>query len=141
MWTCANQCNAVMYSSTNAKVFLYELALGSTHPTNTNDPLCTSGGAVCHQDDIPLVFGTFASTPTTDQINLSTEIQKRWTAFAANGNPNVAGKTQWNKVSSATQLNALRLGATDAVHQSLYPDLCGPVFGNTVPFNFQVILS
>lgn len=140
VWTCPNQCNAVHLANTNAKVFLYELTLGSTHPSNAGDSLCTTGGAVCHQDDIPLVFGTYASA-TTSQINLSTEIQKRWTSFAANGNPNVAGKAQWNKISSATQLNALRLGAVDAVNQTLYADLCGPVFGNTVLYNFQTITS
>lgn len=140
VWSCANQCNAVTYSQTNANVFLYELTLGSTYPTNANDPLCTTGGAVCHQDDIPLVFGTYTSA-TTAQINLSAEIQKRWTSFAANGNPNVAGKAQWNEISSKTQLNALRLGAIDAVNQTLYADLCGPVFGNTVLYNFQTITS
>jgi len=95
---------------------------------------------VCHQDDIPLVFGTYTSA-TTSQINLSNEIQSRWTSFAANGNPNVAGKVQWNRISSKTQLNALRLGVPDAVNQTLYADLCGPVFGDTVLYNFQTITS
>ena len=95
---------------------------------------------MCHQDDIPLVFGTYTSA-TTNQINLSNEIQSRWTSFAANGNPNVAGKVQWNRISSKTQLNALRLGVPDAVNQTLYADLCGPVFGDTVLYNFQTITS
>jgi hypothetical protein len=30
------------------------------------------------------------------------------------------------------------MGSPDLVNQTLYPDLCGPVFGGSVPFNFQM---
>jgi len=135
-WACANQFNALVYRG-QANTYLYQLELGYTHPDNANDPLCTSGGNVCHEDDIPLVFGTCTS-PTSQQSALGAEIRARWIAFASNGNPNVAGKTQWNTVHGATNLNALRLSANTVVNQTLYADLCGPVFGNTVLYNFQL---
>ena len=73
-WTCAVQANAITYAK-HANVYLYELLLGCTHPDNANDPLCTSGGEVCHQDDIPLVFGTCPS-PSPQQTALSNEIMR-----------------------------------------------------------------
>jgi carboxylesterase type B len=112
------------------------MTLGITHPDNANNPMCTSG-QVCHEDDIQVVFGTYSSA-SAQQTALSAEVMSRWTAFAASGNPNVAGKMQWNKVSGSTHLNALRLGATDKVNQTLYGNICGPVFGGTIPFNYQL---
>jgi carboxylesterase type B len=97
-------------------------------------------GKVCHQDDIGMTFGTCIS-PTSQQTALSNEIMGRWVAFATNGNPNreESDGVRWNKVGGGQgNLNVLRLGATDVVNQTLYPDLCGPVFGSTVPFNFQL---
>ena len=137
-WTCAKQANALKYAN-QANVYLYEVLLGCTHPDNGGDSLCTSNGEVCHQDDIPLTFGTCGS-PTSQQTALSNEIMARWTAFAANGNPNIPGpgKAKWGKVSGSTSLNALRLSPNVVVNQTLYADLCGPVFGNTVLFNFQI---
>lgn len=135
-WTCPNQANAVTYQN-HANMYLYEMELGCTHPDNANDPMCV--GKVCHQDDIGMVFGTCIS-PTAQQTALSNEIMGRWTAFAANGNPNIGGRgsVQWNKVGGATNLNVLRLGPTDVVNQTLYSDVCGPVFGSTVSFNYQL---
>jgi carboxylesterase type B len=98
--------------------------------------MCTSG-EVCHEDDIEVVFGTYTSA-SSQQIALSNEVMSRWTAFAANGNPNIAGKQQWNPVSSETNLNALRMGSTDVVNQTLYGNICGPILGGTVPFNYQL---
>lgn len=135
-WTCANQANAIAYAS-QANVYLYELLLGCTNPANADDPMCTSNAEVCHQDDIGMVFGTCTS-PTSDQTALSNEMMARWAAFAANGNPNVQGKTKWVKVGDSTNLNALRLAPSDVVNQTLYGDLCGPIFGDTIEFNFQL---
>lgn len=137
-WTCAIQANAITYAS-RAKVYLYEILLGCTHPDNANDPMCTSNGEVCHEDDIGLVFGT-CSSPTAQQTALSNEIMARWAAFATNGNPNIPGPNtvHWNAVSGSTNLNVLRFSPTDVVNETLYSDVCGPVFGNTVPFNFQL---
>jgi carboxylesterase type B len=133
-WTCATQANAIAYHG-EANVYLYEMLLGCTHPDNADDPMCV--GKVCHQDDIGMVFGTCIS-PTPQQTALSNEIMGRWVAFATNGNPNKGGDVQWNNVAGSGNLNALRLGPTDVVNQTLYSDLCGPVFGDTVPFNFQL---
>ena len=134
-WTCAVQANAVAYSK-HANVYLYELHLGCTHPDNENDPLCTNG-EVCHEDDLEMVFGT-CSSPTSQQTQVSNEVISRWVSFAANGNPNIGGHSTWSNVASSTKLNALLIGATDAVNQTLYSNSCGPVFGGTVPFNYQL---
>jgi carboxylesterase type B len=134
-WTCANQMNAISYSS-QATVYLYQLLVGCTYSDNENDPLCTAPGVVCHEDDLSLVFGTCAN-PTSAQSAVSTELIKRWTAFATNGNPNFGGATEWSKVAGSGNLNVLLMGSPDLVNQTLYPDLCGPVFGGSVPFNFH----
>jgi carboxylesterase type B len=133
LWTCPNQANAIVYP---ADIYLYEFTLGITHPDNAADAMCLAG-QVCHEDDIEVVFGTFSSA-SASQSALSAEVQSRWTSFAANGNPNVQGKPQWNPVSSSSHLNVLRLGATDVVNQTLYGDICGPIFGSSVPFNYQL---
>lgn len=135
-WTCANQANAIAYAN-QANVYLYELLLGCTNPANANDPMCTSNGEVCHEDDLGMVFGTCTS-PTYHQTALSNEIMARWAAFAANGSPNVQGKTKWGKVGGSANLNALRFSSSDVVNQTLYGDLCGPIFGSAVEFNFQL---
>jgi carboxylesterase type B len=135
-WTCAVQMNAITYSN-HANVYLYELQLGCTFPDNEDDPLCTESGQVCHEDDLPLVFGT-CTNPTSQQSKMSREIIGRWTAFAANGNPNIAGATEWSKVEGSSNLNVLLMSPTDVVNQTLYADVCGPIFGGSVPFNFQI---
>ena len=135
-WTCANQANAIAYAK-QANVYLYELLLGCTNPANADDPMCTSNGEVCHQDDIGMVFGTCIS-PSSQQTALSNEIMARWAAFATNGSPNIAGKTQWNKVQGSSTLNVLRFSSADVVNETLYSNSCGPVFGSTVPFNYQL---
>ena len=133
-WTCANQFNAIAYMS-HSSVYLYQLEVGYTHPDNVNDPMCAA--EVCHEDDIALVFGTYSS-PTATESAVGAEIRGRWTAFAANGNPNVAGKVPWNSVAGSSKLNLLRISANDVVNQTLFSDSCGPVFGNTVQYNFQM---
>ena len=135
-WTCANQMNAITYSS-HANVYIYELLQGCTYTDNLNDPLCTEPGKVCHEDDLPLVFGT-CSNPTSQQLAMSQEIIGRWTSFAANGNPNIPGATQWSKIGGSSNLNVLRMSPTDVVNTTLYPNVCGPIFGGSIPFNFQI---
>jgi len=135
-WTCAVQANAIAYAS-QANTYLYELLLGCTNPANADDPLCTSNGEVCHQDDIGMVFGT-CSSPSSQQTALSNEMMARWAAFATNGNPNIARKTQWSKLGGSTNLNVLRFSPSEVVNQTLYSDICGPVFGGSIQFNFEM---
>jgi carboxylesterase type B len=138
LWTCAVQANAVTYH-TEANVYLYELTIGSTDPDNVGDDMCTR--AVCHEDDIPLVFATYNSSATSTQIAVGDEIRARWTAFAANGNPNSNAFVTWNTVAGASNLNALRIGYPSVVNQTLYSNMCGPVFGSQVLYNFQMVDS
>jgi len=137
-FTCAVQANALAYAN-QQPVYLYELLLGCTDPDNAADPLCTSNGEVCHEDDLGMVFGTCTS-PTSQQTTLSNELMARWAAFATSGNPNIAGSQylQWQKVGSSTNLNAIRFSANSVVNDTLYSSICGPIFGSTIPFNFEL---
>lgn len=133
-WACANQANALAYKSL-ANVYLYELDMGCTNPDNANDPMCV--GEVCHEDDLGITFGT-CTNPTSQQTALSNEIMARWAAFANNGNPNIPGKTTWNKVASSTNLNQMLFSTTDTVNQTMNAAICGPIFGDMIPFNFEL---
>jgi cholinesterase len=133
-WSCANQANALAYKNL-ANVYLYQLNLGCTNPANANDPMCV--GEVCHQDDIGITFGT-CTNPTSQQTALSNEIMARWAAFAKNGNPNIPGETTWNKVASSTSLNEMLFSSTDTVNQTMNAAICGPIFGDMIPFNFEL---
>jgi len=133
-WSCANQANALSYKSL-ANVYLYQLNLGCTNPDNANNAMCV--GEVCHEDDIGITFGT-CSNPTSQQTAMSNEIMGRWAAFASNGNPNIAGKTTWNKVGSSTKLNQMIFSSTDSVNQTMNSAICGPIFGDMVPYNFEL---
>jgi len=133
-WACANQFNALAYAN-QANVYIYQLEVGATDPDNANDPLCVN--EVCHEDDIEMVFGTYSS-PSPTQSAVGAEIRGRWTSFAANGNPNVAGKVQWTPVGGPGNLNLLRMSGNSVINDTLYSDVCGPIFGNTVLYNFQM---
>jgi carboxylesterase type B len=137
-WTCSNQFISLAYTS-QANVYLYQLQVGFTFPDNEDDGMCLKSGVVCHEDDIELLFGTFTSKPSAAQAAAGVEMRTRWIAFATTGNPNVKGTVRWNTVgSSSTNLNALMLSGTSTINQSLYPAICGPFFGGSVQYNFQI---
>lgn len=106
-WTCPSQYNAVN-SAGHRKTYVYKLTKGIQHPTNSGNSLC-SNGAVCHQDDLYLTFGTYTKA-SPELAALSKEIQKRWANFARTGNPNYNGILGWDPVASASNLNVLNLG-------------------------------
>lgn len=106
-WTCPSQYNAAN-SASYCKTYVYQLTKGIQHPVNVGNSLCTNG-AVCHQDDLYLTFGTYTST-TPELDALSKEVQKRWANFARTGNPNYNGALKWNSVVATSNLNVLNLG-------------------------------
>lgn len=55
MWKCASWTFSRTWASKGGRAFVGMYALGSTYPTNSGIPFCTSDGAVCHQDDIQIV--------------------------------------------------------------------------------------
>jgi len=78
----------------DAPVFRYRFDLAS--PGDKFHP--ASAGAF-HSDDIEYVFGTLDSRPQAtwrpEDRTLSAQIQKYWTNFARNGNPNGPDVTTW----------------------------------------------
>ncbi|KAJ7609893.1 alpha/beta-hydrolase [Roridomyces roridus] len=106
--------------------------IGATYPGNEEIPECLFDGAVCHQDDIMILFGT-TSTPTPAQSALTIEIQARYKAFLATNDPNVDGLDNWEPAMSS-DVHAMQFGAPGEV-----PVLaCDPAFwGAAVQYDYQ----
>ncbi|KAF8201777.1 Alpha/Beta hydrolase protein [Pholiota molesta] len=99
---------------------------------NDQVPFCTQPGVVCHQDDIEIVFGTVLN-PTSAQSALTTEMQKRYQAFLATGNPNVAGVPTWT-AAGTTDVHPLVLGGSGEVAVGA----CVPTFwGQNATYDYQ----
>lgn len=114
-WTCPiqyNVANSISSSSTNTKTYVYQMTKGITYPSNVGLALCEH--AVCHQDDLYLVFGTYA-TPTTDQRELSANIQRRWANFARYSDPNFSGGAQWLPATSKNSYNLLDIAEGETI--------------------------
>ncbi|GAA5830817.1 hypothetical protein JCM11251_001085 [Rhodosporidiobolus azoricus] len=115
-WTCPNQQTAVRLTASSGfskKVYLGEFDLGVSHDGGSID-FCKN--RVDHEDDIAVVFSS-PSTHSGAQKTLASEVQARWGAFAATGNPtpkpNFGGYSSWPTVSAFTgDLNVLQLGNT-----------------------------
>ncbi|EJD39567.1 alpha/beta-hydrolase [Auricularia subglabra TFB-10046 SS5] len=94
--------------------------LGATHPANDGIAFCAQPGNVCHQDEIPIVFGT-ARSPSAAQTQLIADVQARIAAFVKTGNPNgatsLAGPAlqNWLRTTSASEIPVLPLGGTGPV--------------------------
>lgn len=100
---CADWGLAREWSSRGGSAFLGTFLAGATHPANDGIPFCTSTDAVCHQDDIPIVFGT-ARSPSAAQKQLIDDVQKHIAAFVQTGNPNTPGtssRSAWARASAA----------------------------------------
>jgi para-nitrobenzyl esterase len=71
-----------------------------TH-TLENPASFLNGLGAFHFEEVPFVFGNFqnifgvAYTPTAAETQLSSEMMGYWTRFAATGDPNGSGATQW----------------------------------------------
>jgi carboxylesterase type B len=102
---------------------------GVSYPGNSVVPECVAPGAVCHQDDIEVLFGTGASVSP-----LTKELQARYASFIRTNNPNVRPYVNW-KPSTSTHTNALNLGG----QASIATGACIPTFwGDEVPFDYQL---
>jgi len=133
LWKCSSWTFSRTWASKGGPAYVGMYVLGATYPSNGGIPFCTSNGAVCHQDDIQIVFGT-TNNPNTQQAQLTQEIQSRYKAFLTNGNPNVFGLAQWSTATSSST-NAILLGASGPAPV----DACIPTFwGGTALYDYQV---
>lgn len=137
-FSCPIQLNAgVLAARKLHRIYVYELVQGIQYPTNEGAYLCDKNDAVCHEDDLYVVFGTYPiSTTTTSQVNLSRQVQSRWAAFAATGNPNTAEFGDWLPAVSLTDLNIYLLG-NDTVVPSVNFEQCNFFETNNIPFNWE----
>jgi carboxylesterase type B len=126
IWRCPAYTFAREWAAAGAKVYVGEYVVGSSYPGNEEVPACTIPGVVCHQDDIMIVvraslpshprarahahmqFGT-APSPNSAQSALIAEVQARYAAFLATGNPNVARYPNWAAAGAQT-VNGYFLG-------------------------------
>ncbi|KAG8805373.1 hypothetical protein FRC19_007922, partial [Serendipita sp. 401] len=133
-WRCPAYTLARTWAVKNGNVWVGEFTLGSTYPSNAGYSYCTTAGNVCHQDDIPIVFGTLTS-PTAAQTALTTQIQARWGAFLRYGNPNTDGYQNWPQLSRDGTVPVQNLGGTSSIPLGA----CDPsVWGSQIQYEYQV---
>ncbi|KAI0372978.1 alpha/beta-hydrolase [Pilatotrama ljubarskyi] len=133
IWRCASWQFARNWVGNGGKAYVGEYLVGATYPGNDDVPFCTSGGAVCHQDDIQIIFGTVPN-PTAAQSALIKEMQARYSNFLHNGDPNASGFASWN-VAGTDNVNAINLGAPGMATVGA----CNTSYwGSFVQFDYQV---
>lgn len=133
-WRCPNYSFARTWASKGGNIWVAEYTLGSTYPVNAGFEFCTTGGHVCHQDDLPIVFGT-ATSPTAAQTALIAQVQARWGAFIRTGNPNTSGYQNWSQVPYSGVVPVMNLGGTSAIPLGA----CAPtVWGSSILYDYQI---
>ncbi|KAI0317562.1 alpha beta-hydrolase [Amylostereum chailletii] len=136
VWRCAIWTFARSWAANGGRAFVAEYALGATYPDNVNVSFCSEEAAVCHEDDIEIVFGTVPN-PTVAQTALVNEVQARYSAFMHTGEPSPqdGGYPAWNPATSS-DTNAILLGGED----NATIGACEVGFWGTdaVPYDYQV---
>jgi len=133
IWRCSGWKLAREWAAHGAqKQYVGVFTQGVSYPGNALVPECAQPGAVCHQDDIEVLFGTAQSASTSV---LTREVQARYAAFVRTGNPNAQGYAKW-EATSASDVSPLNLGG-----QGAYPvGACVPAFwGQEVEFDYQLL--
>lgn len=133
IWRCPSWTFARAWQAAGGTAYVGEYALGATYPDNSAIAFCTDG-AVCHEDDIEIVFGT-ARNPSSAQKSLIEQIQSRLRSFLSSENPNANGAATWTPV-SGNNTNALAFGGSGGAAPV---GACDPGFwGSAVPFDYQL---
>lgn len=133
-WRCPTYTFARSWASRGGNVWVGEFTVGATKADNADISFCTAGGAVCHEDDIEIVFGT-APSPTAAQAALITQIQARWGAFIRCGNPNTSGYANWSQVTHDGQIPVMNLGGTSSIPLGA----CSTsVWGAAIQYDWQI---
>lgn len=131
VWRCPSWTFARLWAASGGTAYVGEYAVGVTYPDNSDIAYCEEG-AVCHEDDIEVVFGT-ASNPNSNQTNLISAMQSRYKSFLATSSPD----DSWLSASGETA-NAIVLGGpADGTKADV--GACEPDFwGSTVPYDYQI---
>ncbi|KAI0934568.1 hypothetical protein AcV5_006369 [Taiwanofungus camphoratus] len=133
VWRCATWTFARNWVSNGGQAFVGMYVVGATYPGNQAVPQCTESGAVCHQDDIEIVFGTVPN-PTSEQSALITEMQARYSAFLRTGNPNTGPYTTWQAATNNSVYTLELGGSSEAAVGACEVDY----WGDYVQYDYQV---
>ncbi|TDL24934.1 alpha/beta-hydrolase [Rickenella mellea] len=133
IWKCSSWTFARNWIAHGGSAHVGMYVVGATYPSNANVPFCASGGGICHEDDIMLLFGT-APNPTSAQAAVTTEIQARYKNFLSANDINPSGMATWAPATT-TDVHARVLGGTGEAPVNA----CTPTFwGATPQYDYQV---
>lgn len=135
LWRCPSWTFSRQWAAKGGKVYTGVFQVGATYPSNQGIAYCTSGGRVCHEDDIYILFGTTPSA-TSAQTAMTQEIQARYSSFMRTGTPNPSSSTYatWTQ-SGSPDVAALKLGGTG----NQPAEACDPSFwGSAVQYDYQI---
>ncbi|PBK82383.1 alpha/beta-hydrolase [Armillaria gallica] len=133
VWRCPDWTMARNWASNGGAVYVGLFTVGAHYYSNANIPFCQEDGAVCHSDDIEIVFGT-VSNPDQAQTKLISQVQQRYKSFLCAGHPNPPGLPEWS-AAGKSKVHAYNLGGCDKVKAGA----CRPAFwGSAVEYDYQV---
>ena len=106
-----------------------------------NDPAVLLPLRAFHTAELPFVFGNLDKiwyslvpyTPTPAETTLSSQMMDYWAHFAATGDPNVAGATQWLSYDTVNE-NILQINDTSVTINGYHNPQCD--FFSTLPENW-----
>jgi carboxylesterase type B len=134
IWRCPTWSLARAWAGAGAHAYVGQFAAGASYPGNDAVPACAAPGAVCHQDDIEIVFGT-APAPGAAQAAATREVQARIRAFVHSGVPNAPGYAAWAPAGTS-DVHAIELGKNGT---AVPVGACTPTFwGAEVEYDYQV---
>ncbi|KAJ7627370.1 alpha/beta-hydrolase [Roridomyces roridus] len=136
IWRCPTWTFARNWVANGGTAHVGMFTVGATYPLNDGIDDCVAPGAVCHQDDIFIVFGT-TPNPTPAQSALTTEMQARYKAFLASADPNEPGLDGWVPATT-TDVHAKEFGVLTTVDGEVPVLACDPSFwGQAVQYDYQ----
>ncbi|KAJ7642241.1 alpha beta-hydrolase [Roridomyces roridus] len=136
VWRCPTWTFARSWVANGGKAFVGMFTLGATYPDNEGVPECLKAGAVCHEDDIFIIFGT-TPNPSPAQTQLTFEIQMRWKMFMLTDSPNAPAFPPWLPATT-TDVHAREFGVLTTPSGEVPALACDPAFwGQEVQYDYQ----